>query len=222
MNHRRDEQRHGSSRRILIAGTGGQGVLTAARLLCDFFTTADHSVVSGQLHGMAQRGGSVRASVMIDCGISPRMAEGRADFLLGFEPVETVRALPFLSSSTIVYMNTSIVVPFTLGQQAIAKDADGRYPDLEGLIASVRAVTPSVLSIDATRIARDAGSAGALNMVMLGCLAASGALLSTVEDFWNAVATRLPAQLAEVNARAYSAGVEVGRALPMPEGRSCA
>ena len=72
-----------------------QGVLTAARALCEFFAERGHNVVSGQLHGMAQRGGSVQSSVVIDSGISPVIARGRADFVVGFEPAETVRALPF-------------------------------------------------------------------------------------------------------------------------------
>jgi len=103
--------------RVLIVGTGGQGVLTAARLLCDLFVDRGHDVVSGQLHGMAQRGGSVQSSVLIDCGSSPMIAKGRADVVLGFEPVETARALPFMSSRTVVYMNTNPVIPYTVGQQ---------------------------------------------------------------------------------------------------------
>lgn len=79
-----DSQKNGDGWRILIAGTGGQGVLTAARLLCDVFVEDGHQAVSGQLHGMAQRGGSVQSSVIIDCGISPVIPSGRADFVLGF------------------------------------------------------------------------------------------------------------------------------------------
>ena len=59
MGTRRDEMRTSSGWRICIVGTGGQGVLTAARLLCDTFVERGHDVVSGQLHGMAQRGGGV-------------------------------------------------------------------------------------------------------------------------------------------------------------------
>ncbi len=93
-------------------GTGGQGVLTAAKLLCAAFMERGHEVVSDQAHGMAQRGGCVQSSVMIDCGISPVIAQGTADFVLGFEPVETARALPIMAATTTVFMNTSPVIPY--------------------------------------------------------------------------------------------------------------
>ncbi len=207
--------------RILIAGTGGQGVLTAARLLCDFFTTAGHEVVSGQLHGMAQRGGSVQSTVMIGCGIGPAMPEGCADVVLGFEPVETVRALCYLSDSTKVYMNTTPVIPFTLAQSAIRPSHDGQYPDIEKLIAAVRAVTPHLFAFDATGRARQAGSAASLNMAMLGCALGSRGLPCTASEFWKAVAPRLPARSAETNVRAFEAGVEAGRAFHVGEARPC-
>jgi indolepyruvate ferredoxin oxidoreductase beta subunit len=189
-------------------GTGGQGVLTAALLLCDAFVARGHHVVSGQLHGMAQRGGSVQSSVMIDCGISPMMAEGQADFVLGFEPVETARALPFVSARTIVLMNTAPVVPFVLSQRAIAKDGDAEYPAVQGLVESIQAVTPNVSAFDATGCAEQAGAVKALNMVMLGCLLATGLLPCSAEEFWNTVAQRVPPALREVNTTAFWKGAE--------------
>ncbi|MFQ5495312.1 MAG: 2-oxoacid:acceptor oxidoreductase family protein, partial [Phycisphaerae bacterium] len=116
-----NDRRDGPGWKILIAGTGGQGVLTAARLLCDFFVDRGHDVASGQLHGMAQRGGAVQSSVIVDGGPSPIIAMGRADFVVGLEPVETARAIPFMSARTLVFMNTAPVIPFVLAQQAISK-----------------------------------------------------------------------------------------------------
>lgn len=155
-------QRNRPGCRILIAGTGGQGVLTAARLLCDSFVVRGHDVVSGQLHGMAQRGGSVQSAVIIDCGISPVIPDGRADVVLGFEPVETARALPFMSSRTVVYMNTTPVIPYILGQRFVLGQGRAEYPDVKQLLDSIRAVTPWTHAFDATRYAAEAGSARAL------------------------------------------------------------
>ena len=196
--------------RILIAGTGGQGVLTVARLLCDCFVERRHNVVSGQLHGMAQRGGSVQSSVMIDCGISPVVANGRADFVLGFEPVETARALPLISPDTVVYMNTAPVIPYILGQRFVLKEEHAQYPDVTELLDSIRAVASRVFPFDATRCAVEAGSARTLNMVMLGCLIGSGALPCTVGEFENTITKRLPPHLAEINTRAFGSGAELG------------
>ena len=202
--------------RIVIAGTGGQGVLTAARVLCDYFADRGHNVVSGQLHGMAQRGGSVQSSVMIDAGISPVIAHGRADFVVGLEPVETVRALPLMSSHTVVYMNTAPVIPFVIGQQAVLEGGDAKYPDVDGLIESIHAVTDRVHSFDATRISRQCGSGRSLNMIMMGCLLGSGALPCDAADFWNEATKGVPKGLLETNTRAFMSGVEASRSFGLP------
>jgi indolepyruvate ferredoxin oxidoreductase beta subunit len=194
--------------RILIAGTGGQGVLTVARLLCECFVERGHHVVSGQLHGMAQRGGAVQSSVLIDAGISPVIARGRADFVVGLEPVETARALPFMSSRTLVYMNTAPVVPFVLAQRAVLKQENAEYPDVQGLVERVRSVAPSTFTLAATQFALEAGSTQALNIVMLGCLLGSGSLPCPADDFWSTVSKQMPPTMRETNAKAFRKGVE--------------
>jgi len=201
--------RHNRSRwRILIAGTGGQGVLTAARLLCDCLVERGHYVVSGQLHGMAQRGGAVQASVIIDGGISPVIPRGRADFVVGLEPLETARALPLMSSATVVYMNTTPIIPFVLAQRSVLKEDEAEYPNVQQLIESVRTAAPNTLAFDATRCALEAGAGKALNMVMLGCLLGSGSLPCTAGEFWGAVSKRMPPALREANATAFRKGAE--------------
>lgn len=197
--------------RICIVGTGGQGVLTAARLLCDAFVDGGHEVVSGQLHGMAQRGGSVQSSVMIDCGTSPMMGSGRADFVLGFEPVETVRALPLMSSSTAVFMNTAPIIPFTLGQQTVLQKEEAEYPKIAELESAIRQTTDRLVSFDATQAALEAGSAKALNLLLLGCLLGTGQLPCTVEQFWDTVNRRMPHVLVQASVQAYNRGVALGK-----------
>ena len=198
--------------RICVVGTGGQGVLTAARLLCDAFVARGHHVVSGQLHGMAQRGGSVQSSVMIDCGISPMMAEGQADFVLGFEPVEATRALPFMSAGTIVLMNTAPVIPFVLGQQSLLEKKNIEYPDVVHLESAIRQVTERVYSFDATQLAAETRSAKALNMLMLGCMLSLGKWPFSADQFWETAAQRMPPALVETSKSAFARGVEIGKA----------
>jgi indolepyruvate ferredoxin oxidoreductase beta subunit len=199
--------------RIVFAGTGGQGVVTAARILTEFFSARGNQVVSGQLHGMAQRGGSVQASVMIDCGISPVIPAGAADCVVGFEPVETVRALPFMSSNTTVFMNTTPVVPYVLSQQAARGKGNGQYPSAEGLQEYVLSVTPRLLAFDATELAREVGMVKTLNVVMVGCLFGSGILPATPEEFLDTVMKTVPSKLAAANERAFQRGVEYGKKL---------
>ena len=203
--------------RIVFAGTGGQGVVTAARILTEFFSARGNQVVSGQLHGMAQRGGSVQASVMIDCGISPVIPAGAADCVVGFEPVETVRALPFMSQGTTVFMNTTPVVPYVLSQQIVRGKGDARYPSQESLEKNILAATSNLLAFDATELARSAGMVKTLNVVMVGCLFGSGILPATPDEFIETVMKTVPSKLAKANDRAFRTGVEYGRKLGQVE-----
>jgi indolepyruvate ferredoxin oxidoreductase beta subunit len=199
--------------RIVVAGTGGQGVITVARLLTNFFTQRGNQVISGQLHGMAQRGGAVQASLMIDSGISPVIPRGGADCVMGLEPVETVRALPFMSENTTVFMNTTKVVPFVLAQMTVRGSPDGSYPEQDALEKTILDVTPKLHAFDATELARNAGQVKTLNIVMVGCLFGSGMLPAAPEEFAETVMTTVPSKLADVNNRAFAAGVEYGKAM---------
>ena len=213
MTDRGNGSTHRAGWRIVFAGTGGQGVITAARLLTDFFAGRGFQVVSGQLHGMAQRGGSVQASVMIDCGISPVIPAGAADCVVGLEPVETVRTIPYMSEKTTVFLNTTPVVPYILSQLAARGEGDAGYPSLEYLQGHIRSVTSKLFVLDATELARGAGMVRTLNIVMVGCLFGSGLLPATPEEFVETVMKTVPSKLAEVNNRAFQIGVEYGRKL---------
>jgi len=209
--HARRTGKNGSGCRIVIAGTGGQGVLTAAKLLCDAFGARGHEVVSGQLHGMAQRGGAVQSSVIIDGGISPVIGNGRTDFVVGFEPIETVRAANYVSPSTVIYMNLAPVVPFVLAQRTVLKQDDADYPDVSQLVEALSAATDHLFTLDATKHAIEAGAAKALNMVMLGCLFASDDMPCKADEFLEFIISRVPAKLKEVNVRAFRSGVEAAK-----------
>ena len=193
----------GEGLRILTVGTGGQGVLTAARLLTRFFVAKGHDVVSGQLHGMAQRGGSVQSSIQVDCGLSPVIGEGRADVVLGLEPIECARAIRFMSSRTTVLMNVAMVTPFVVAQDEI-HGRNGAPPSVSELERAIRELTPHVATFDATALAERAGSERTLNVVMLGALFRTGRAGYEPRDFMESVG------LADENARAFQMGAEVG------------
>jgi len=194
--------------RILIAGAGGQGVITAARMLTDFFLTRGDQVLSGQLHGMAQRGGSVQSTVMVNCGVSPAIPEGGADIVVGFEPVETVRALPYISSKTSVFLNTSVIIPFVLSQNFVKGAGATKYPDMDELKNSISDVTTDLKIIDAAAMAKDAGTYKALNMVMLGCLFGAKVMPYAAIDFQETAMANTPPKFAEINNKAFTLGVE--------------
>ena len=202
-----------TGQRIVFAGTGGQGVITAARLLTNFFAERGNEVVSGQLHGMAQRGGAVQASVMVDCGLSPVIPAGAANAVVGFEPVETARALPFMSRKTTVFMNTKPVVPFVLAQAAVRGKNGGGYPDPENLCKHIASASSNLYAFDASEIAQEAGLARTLNIVMVGCLLGFGILPADPQEFADTVLKTAPSGLADVNEKAFRLGVQKGEML---------
>ncbi len=203
--------------RILIAGTGGQGVILAARLVTEFFVQRGQQVLSGQLHGMAQRGGAVQSTIIVNRGVSPAIPLGGADFVVGFEPVETARALPYVSAHTIVVTNTVPLVPFSLSQDFVRGRGTGLYPDVKVLEETIRSATPNLLALNATELAEKAGSAKTLNMVMLGCLFGSSSFPHDPEEFMRTVITTGPPRMVETNMQAFRHGVEVGGSMRLVE-----
>jgi len=108
--------------RVCFIGVGGQGTLLATMVLAEAAIHAGHHVLASEVHGMAQRGGVVESTVMIGDIKSPIISEGEADVLLGFEPVETYRAMRKCSADSVVISNSVPVMPFSV---AIGK---GSYP----------------------------------------------------------------------------------------------
>jgi len=188
--------------RVLVVGVGGQGVLTAARLLGEAAVDAGLPVVLGQLHGMSQRGGSVESSVLIGSEGSSFIPPGGADLLLGFEPIEVLRAKPSLSKNTTVVLSTGRVVPYPLAQ------AGKSYPDLDGIVETLRSHCDRVELVDGPALAEAAGDRRALNVVMLGALAGLR-VLPLDEDALAAVIERESAPgRRDCNGRAFELGRE--------------
>lgn len=156
--------------RLLVVGVGGQGVLSAARILGEAALAEGKEVVVGQLHGMSQRGGSVESTVLFGPGRSSFIGASEADAMLALEPLEALRALPRLSRRTRVVVSLGKIPPFTLAQKGQP------YPDLDGILTTLRGVAGEVVTVDGPALAEAAGSARALNMVMLGALANLGIL----------------------------------------------
>jgi indolepyruvate ferredoxin oxidoreductase beta subunit len=100
------------------------------------------------------------------------------------------------------------VIPFVLAQRTVLNKERAKYPDVGRLIEHVRAVTPRVLALNATQCAVEAGTALALNIVMLGCLLGSGLLPCSADVFWKTVEARMPPSLRETNSKAFWKGTE--------------
>jgi indolepyruvate ferredoxin oxidoreductase beta subunit len=141
---------------VVLAGVGGQGVLSVAALLAEAARREGLTVKQAEVHGMAQRGGAVQATLRIAAGeiASELVPRGAATMILGMEPVEALRYLDFLAPDGVLLTAADPVrnVP--------------DYPPLEAVHDRVRAL--GGLLVDADRLAREAGSPRASNVVMVG------------------------------------------------------
>jgi len=186
--------------RICFTGVGGQGTLLATKVMAEAAIYAGHNVLASEVHGMAQRGGVVESTVMIGDIKSPIISDGEADVLLGFEPVETYRALRRCSADSVVISNSVSVTPFSV---AIGK---GAYPDVEKLFAFVRSRVKKLITLNAQALAQQAGSALSANVVMIGALASSGVLPVPREAFEETIRTKTKEKFVEANLRAFGMG----------------
>lgn len=194
--------------RLLVAGIGGQGVLTVSRVVGEAALAGGVNAVLGQLHGMSQRGGSVQSSVVLGPGQTSFVGIGQADLVLGLEPMETLRALPNMSARSRVLTNSGRIVPHTLTQQ-------GRdYPALEPMFDQMRQRAAEFIAIDGSALARDAGNARSLNCVMIGALAGLEMLPEAIGDelLLAAIKSRSPDRVLAANLRAFALGREAVRA----------
>ena len=181
---------------IVLAGVGGQGILTIAAIIGRAAVDQGLNVKQSEVHGMAQRGGAVVAHLRLaDTPIfSDLIPQGGADVILAVEPMEALRQLPLLKPAGIVLANADPVV-----------NIDG-YPDPERLLESIRS-RPRGLAIEAGRLAVEAGAARAMNMVMLGAL--SPFLDIPEETLRAAIRAGFEAKgdkIVNINLRAFGAG----------------
>jgi indolepyruvate ferredoxin oxidoreductase, beta subunit len=182
---------------ILISGVGGQGVLLTSKIIAEAALLEGLDVKQSEVHGMAQRGGSVLSQVRFgDKVYSPIVSEGEADLLIGFEPLETARYLHFLKDDGAVVFNTR-----TIGTIGVSIAAE-KYPaDINEVIRS-RART--VMPFDGTQLAVGAGDKRTLNLVLLG--AALNFLPLKESAILEAIVNTVPRKVLEVNQKAFAAG----------------
>jgi indolepyruvate ferredoxin oxidoreductase beta subunit len=188
--------------RIFLTGVGGQGTLLASRLLGEAALAAGMNPLVSETHGMAQRGGVVVSTVVLGDLQSPLISPGEADILLGFEALETFRALDRCHARSLVIANTAAIVPYPVSIGKIA------YPEVGRLLELMAPKVGSLLAFDAGDLARRAGSPLAVNMVLLGALGSTNILPFPEEDLLSLVRTRTNPKFLEANLAAFRMGQE--------------
>jgi indolepyruvate ferredoxin oxidoreductase beta subunit len=186
--------------RVYFTGVGGQGTLLATSVLAEAAILAGYHAVTSEIHGMAQRGGVVESTVMIGDLKSPIISDGEADVLLGFEPVETYRAMRKCSANSVVISNTVPIMPYGV---AIGKAA---YPNVEKMLAFIQSQVKRLVTVDAQALAERAGHPLSANKVVLGVLAGSNVLPISREAFEETIRTKTKKAFVEINLEAFDLG----------------
>ncbi len=187
--------------RIFLTGVGGQGTLTATNLLALAVLDKGLPVTSGEIHGMAQRGGVVESTILIGGWQSLSMSHGEADVLLGFEPLETLRALPYLKPGGTIVSSSEAVPPVavSLGQ--------AEYPPFEHIKEKAEACSGAATFVPCRTLGLEAGALQSGNIALLGAACSLGLVAVDVDELKAAVAKHLRPKLVDTNVRAIDIGV---------------
>ena len=177
---------------IIIVGVGGQGILLTSKILGYMALDMGENVKVSEVHGMSQRGGSVITHVRIGQDVhSPLIDAGEADFVLSFERLEALRAEHFLRDQGVLISNTQEILPMPVIMGAASYPGD-QPKGFETVL------------LDALDLAETAGSARAVNIVLLGVLSR---FMEWPKEKWeSAIAACVPPKTLETNLRAFHAG----------------
>ena len=187
---------------ILIVGVGGPGTLLASVLLGKLAMEQGYDVKLSEMHGMAQRGGCVVSHVRTGREIfSPMIPLGTADLILGFEPGEAVRCLPYMKEGGVVVASVNPVMPVTASLK-------GGY-DGEAMVATLRSLPGRVILVDTEAICRRIGSAKVANVALLGAAAASGVLDVSLQELEETLEKRMNPRFIAMNKLALAEGARL-------------
>jgi indolepyruvate ferredoxin oxidoreductase beta subunit len=182
---------------ILLIGVGGQGIILASEIMSDVFLEAGFDVKKSEVHGMAQRGGSVSTHVRFGPKVySPLIKEGEVDILLAFEELEALRYLHFLSPQPVIILNQERLKPpsVSLGNELYPENIDERLGER----------AKEFRKVPGRELAVQAGDVRSLNTVLLGTLSGT---LDIPEKIWTEkILGRFPEKAKPINLRAFQLG----------------
>ena len=193
--------------RLIIVAVGGQGNLLASKVIGEAALMSDVPVRMSEIHGMAQRGGVVESAIVFGDVQSTIISDGEADVLVGFEPVESLRALNKCNSNTVVITSLAPLSPFTV------TTGSSKYPSLNALQALIRKKTAKLIAFDAAALAKEAGNVMSVNMVLLGALIQTSTVPLSAENIKEAIMKRTRKAFVESNLKAFEIGFAAAEAL---------
>ena len=182
---------------VLLTGVGGQGIILASELLSAAALEAGLEVKKSEVHGMAQRGGSVVSHVRFGTRVdSPLIPRGEGNFLVAFEEMEALRYLPLLKKDGVVILNRQKVHTMAM--------LLGETPYPEDSLQSLKTLPIRLSTVNGPELAREAGNPRTVNVAILGALSSH---LGFSREIWSGIiAGRVPEKYVEVNIRAFELG----------------
>ena len=186
-----------STHSILLAGVGGQGILRASDILSLVMIEAGYDARKSEVHGMAQRGGSVTSHVRYGKKVySPIAKKGDVDILVSFEKLETLRYLDFLKPEGKVIINDEEIYPPSVNL------GEAEYP--ENVVDSVKTYFNDIKVVNASEMASEAGNIRTANTAILGVLSL---YLDIGADLWeNVLRKSFPEKIFKQNLNAFNSG----------------
>jgi len=185
------------TKNIMIVGVGGQGSLLASKLLGRMLLQKGYDIKVSEVHGMSQRGGSVVTYVRFGEKVySPVIDKGEADFIVSFELLEAARWTEYLKPGGKIVVNTQRISPMPVITGA------AEYP--QGLVEQMLSAGLDVDAFDALALAEQAGSAKAVNIVLMGHLSRNFDF--TEQEWMDAIEKSVPAKFLELNKTAFKLG----------------
>ena len=184
---------------VMICGVGGQGILLASDLLSQVMLQDGIDVKKSEVHGMSQRGGTVISNVRFGEKVySPLISKGDADIILAFEKLEGLRHLEFLRENGIVIVNDFVIEPLPVACGL------AEYP--ENIISVIKSTVPDAVVVDGLALAKKAGNARSMNIVLLGLLANK---LKFDRSIWyDTIEKGVPKKTLKVNNKAFDLGYD--------------
>jgi indolepyruvate ferredoxin oxidoreductase beta subunit len=193
---------------LIIAGVGGQGNILASQVVAQAALVEGLHATIGETYGVSQRGGSVMSHIRVTAGtpVGPLIPQGEGDLLVGFEPAETLQvAMEFGNPQIRVILNPRPVYPIGV------LSGDLAYPPVERILQLLERHVANLTALPATDMAKEAGEIRAMNLVMVGALAATGLLPMHKESYLGALQDQFRGRTLEINQRAFEKGYDAGQ-----------
>lgn len=190
---------------LVITGVGGQGNVVASHIFASAATKDGFNVSVGETYGASQRGGAVMSHVRLSkkTQYGPLIPRGQADIMLGFEPTECLRAVTgFGNRKTRVIVNPRPIYPIDV------LSGVSKYPLIEDVLEAIKKLVSSVHVVEATELAKEAGSPIMQNIVLVGCLAGAEFTPVKIETLKEVIEETFAEKYPKANLKAFELGVE--------------